>query len=396
MKRRDEIDEIEDIELDDEIIDDDVLDDEIIDDDEIEEEVPSKKSKKAKQPKKKGKSKKGLIIGIVAGVLVVALAGGVLGVGFGILGWGKDLTVKDASAAFTATFGNEAPDLDANTPIYSNMTVGEMCLAAVDNYYNANYVACICKNGGVITTITGLGNVTQAVQSISVRIGVGDAEENDNSTNTKYFATSKSFGISEMCEEYYSTGDNVTYRKGSGIKTTGTDPVVSAASNFTASDEYDSIQDFINETATNFTKIWAYKVDKTTILNYDDPVDEKDGVYLFTVKLDKQLATADYLGIMQHQLEDNMGFKLGGLDFTTLELEFAVYANGFIKYIYVHEAYDMKISEGLPLGIKLNMNIANNCMNEYCFDSSKAVPYAKASGNNVTEVDFDFDTICVF
>ena len=395
MKKRDEIDEIEDIELDDEIIDDEVIDDEVIEDeDEIEDEKPSKKSKKAKQPKKKGKSKTGLIIGIIAGVLVLAIVGGVLGVGFGILGWGKDLTVKSAEEAFTATFGTEAPAGSAATPIDANMSAGEMCLIAVQNYYDAEYVACVCKEGGVITSIPGLGNVTQGVQSMNVRIGVGDAVNSDNADGTKYFATSKSFGVANMCEEYYSTGDNVTYRKASGVKTTEKNGVMlAAASGWVGVDEYDDIAEFINDTATNFTKIWAYDVSEETILNYDDEVVEKDGCYLFTIKLDKSLATKEYAKVMQHQLGDNMGMTVGKLEFTTLELEFSVYANGYIKYIYVHEAYDMGITDGLPFGIKLNMNIANNCMNEYCFDSSKDVPYVNSS---LQEVAFDFDTVATF
>ena len=399
MKKRDEIDEIEDIELDDEIIDDEIIDDEVIEDeDEIEDEKPSKKSKKAKQPKKKGKSKAGLIIGIVAGVLVLALVGGVLGVGFGILGWGKDLTAKTAEEAFTAVFGNEAPTgITAKKDIDATMTAGEMCLAAVENYYDADFVANVCRVGGVVTDL-GFGAVEQGVQSLSYRDGKGDAVNSDNANGAKYFAYSKSFGIANMCEEYYSTGDTVTYRKTDKVKkdtkTTadGKEYTIATADGWTFLTDYNDIEEFIDDTSTNFTKIWSYKVDETTILNYDEEVTEKDGVYYFTIKLDKELATEDYSKVMGHQLEENMKMKLNKLTFTNLELEFAVYANGFIKYIYVHESYKMDLTE-VPVIGSLSMEVSNNCMNEYTFDKDAVIPYITA---DLQEVPFVFDDVATF
>ena len=85
-----------------------------------------------------------------------------------------------------------------------------------------------------------------------------------------------------MCEEYYSTGDSVTYRKTDKVKkdtkTTedGKEYTIATADGWTFLTDYSDIEEFINDTSTNFTKIWSYKVDETTILNYDEEVTEKD------------------------------------------------------------------------------------------------------------------------
>ena len=84
--------------------------------------------------------------------------------------------------------------------------------------------------------------------------------------------------------------------------------------------------------------------------------------------------------------------KLNKLTFTNLELEFAVYANGFIKYIYVHESYKMDLTE-VPVIGSLSMEVSNNCMNEYTFDKDAVIPYITA---DLQEVPFVFDDVATF
>ena len=320
------------------------------------------------------------------------------GVSSGVNGSGLEEEKVQDSESFIATFGNDAPvGITAKTSINADMTSGEMCLAAVENYYDASFVANVCRVGGVVTD-TSLGTIEQGVQSLSYRDGKGDSINSNNANGAKYFAYSKSFGIANMCEEYYSTGDNVTYRKTNnvekGTKTTssGKNYSVAAASSWANSTAYSSIEEFIEVTSMNLTKIWAYKVDNTTILNYNEEVKENDGCYYFTIKLDKDLATTDYIKVMKYQLESNMGITVNSISCSKLELEFAVYANGFIKYVNVHETYNMNLS-GVPVVGSLSMHVPNDYMLEYTFNKNATIPYVNSS---LQEVPFVFDDVATF
>ena len=420
MKKKDEI---EDIEIDDEIVDD-VVDDEIVDDDVIDDvddvaevqdeddddevEVPSGKGLKSNQKKSKKKLGAGAITGITLGSIVAVVLIAILvlqfGLGIKLFGGSKNVEVS-AAQAYTGALGTKAPTATAHTAINSKMTAGEMCLAVVDNYYNADYVAQVCNNGGVKTKV-GPIDVPQAVQSFKVRIGKGDAEDSTNSIGSKYYVNSKSFGIANMYEEYYSTGNNATYKKAEKVvkyeipeeevnyQVLGGDSAyIAAAKGWKAKVEYSSMADFISATSTDFTKIWSYKINQDTISNYDDTVkyDKESGCYYFTIKPDKDTAVADYVEVMKYQLGSNMGFTVVELEFTQLELEFCVYENGFIKYMLVNESYKMNVT-GVPAIGSLDMVITNNCMNEFSFDSSEEVKYyINASKQDHEPVVFNFD-----
>ncbi len=403
MKKKDEI---EDIEIDDEIIDD-VVDDDVVDDVDEEVEVPSGKGLKSNQKNSKKKLGKGAKAGIITAAVVVALVIAFIVEEFtlGFLGlFRKDVDVS-AAQAYTGTLGTKAPTATAHTAINDKMTAGEMCLAVVDNYYNADYVAQVCNNGGVVTSV-GPIKVNQAVQSFKVRIGKGDAGDSSNSIGSKYYVNSKSFGIANLYEEYYSTGNKATYKKAKKVVKYeipeeevnyqilgGEKAYIAAAKGWENKVEYASMDKFIDATSTDFTKIWSYNVNKDTISNYDDEVtyDKESGCYYFTIKPNKDTAVADYVEVMKYQLGSNMGFTVNSLVFTTLELEFCVYENGFIKYMLVNESYNMDVS-GVPVIGSLNMGITNNCMNEFSFDSSEEVKYyINVSKNDHDPVVFDFD-----
>ena len=414
MKKRDEIEEEEFIDDEEEFIDDDedLLDDEeeFIDDEEEEEEVkPAKKTKKAEKAPKGGKKKmkKGakVAIIIVSVILILVLAGGGAAYALGLFGGNA---TSAGAGSYTATIGATAPTgITAAKPINGKMKTGEMLLAAVDNYYAADYAANICIIGGVNTKI-GPISVAQSVQSFKVRYGKGNATTSDNKAeNAKYFAYSKSASqIAKMYEEYYAEGEKVKYRKFDGDLTIKSKDVETAsgetesvsfvaAANWQETKSYDTIAAFIEKTATDFTKLWSYEVNKDTILNYDDEVkvSEDKSIYYFTASLDLVEATAAYLDVMKYQLGTNMGMNVEKLEFKKLELECAVYANGFFKYIIVHESYAMNLSN-VPVIKELNgMVIENDCINEYSFDKDEELPYETVNGKNINYGKFDYKKI---
>jgi len=416
MKKRDEIeDEILDDEefLDDEeILDDEEFDDDdLIDDEEEEDEDDEKPTKKAKKSKKGGKKKlgKGAVIGISVGSVVAFLAIAVVLVMFVILPMLGGSGEANGAGSYTATVGAKAPTgLTAKTPINKNMNTAQMLLAAVDNYYDADYAANIMVIGGVKTNVLGM-SIAQGVQSFKYRDGKGDAAAISDKTNSsqkaKYYVYSRSSGIAKMCEEYYAEGTAVKYRKANTYKneklerTTVTGKVKKVdylvGTKWDKTIKYDTIKGFYDATSTDFTKLWSYKVDENTILNATDKVsyNSEEDIYYLTAKLDLVKATEDYLGVMKNQLQTNMGMTVNTLEFKKLELECAIYGNGYFKYIIVHEAYAMDLG-GVPVIGSLNgMTIANDCINEYTFDKTEKIPYEVVENGKITAQDFDYATL---
>ena len=411
MKKRDEIEEEEILDEEEEFLDDEeVLDDEEIDDDdfvddeELDEEEDEKPSKKSKKAKKGGKKKlgKGAIIGISVSSVVAFLAIAVVLVMFVILPMiGNDVDASGAGS-YTATIGAKKPNIAAGkVALKSSMNTGDMLLAAVENYYDADYAANICVIGGVKTTLYG-AKVSQTVQSFKYRDGKGNPTDSTNKENAKYYCYSKSAGVANMDEEYYAEGATVKYRKfkDKSIKTEKREVTTAngktqkvtfmTASAWQKTVTYPTVKEFIDATSTDFTKLWSYKVDSDTITNYTDKVkyDSTEDVYYFTAKLDNDKATADYLKVMAYQLESNMGMEVKKLEFTNLELECAVYGNGYFKYIIIHESYFMDLDGG----ITLSMGIDNNYINEYSFDKTEALPYEafNKETKKIETVDFVF------
>lgn len=383
MKKKDfeveEFEELDEVEEFDEL-DDEVIDDEEFDEEEEEEVKPAKKaakkaSKKAapKAGKKKGKGGKVAII-VVAVILVIAIAAFGTLYGLGML---TPAEAVDASAAYTKTIGANKPTVAGATAVTSSMTAYEMMEAAVSNYYAADYAANICQVGGVNTKV-GPVSVAQAVLSAKVRQG------KSTDSKAKYFCYSKSAGIANMWEEYYTVGDGkVVYRSSKSPKKAkdenGRTRVVSGAWN--AQKNYDNFAAFKEATSTDFTKIWSYDVNPKSVTKesaQSKPVyDKAVGCYYFTISLDinNAEAFADYIEVMKYQLSGNMGMDVTSLVFSKLDLEFSVWDNGQIRYLYIHEAYAMNLSK-VPVIGKLNgMVIENDCMNEFSFDAAEGIPY---------------------
>lgn len=380
MKKNDkEFEELDDELLDEEEIleedDEELLDDDDFVEDEEEDVKPAKKSSKkaAKQPKKKSKGGKVAII-VVAVILVIAVAAFGTLYGLGML---TPAEAVDASAAYTKTIGAEKPTVAGTTAINSKMTAYEMMEAAINNYYDADYAANICQVGGVVTKIAGL-NVAQAVLSAKVRQGKG------TDSDAKYFCYSKSAGIANLWEEYYTVGDGKVEYRSNAKPAKATDAnkrtrVVAGAWN--AEKEYASFAEFKDATSTDFTKIWSYDVNPKSVTKESassKPVYDKTvGCYYFTISLDvaNEEAFANYIEVMKYQLSGNMGMGVNSLVFDKLDLEFSVWDNGQLRYLYIHEAYAMDLDTGIP-GIKVKgMIIENDCMNEFSFDAAEGIPY---------------------
>ena len=411
MKKRDEIeDEILDEEefLDDEeVLDDEEFDDDDFIDDEEEEDEDEKPSKKAKKSKKGGKKKlgKGAVIGISVGSVVAFLAIAVVLVVFVILPMMGGSADASGAGSYTATIGAKAPTgVTAKQAINKNMNTYQMLDAAVQNYYAADYAANVCVIGGVKTTVLGI-KVNQGVQSFKYRDGKGNPTDSSNKENAKYYAYSKSSGIATLYEEYFTEGSTVKHRKAASTKTAkyevptanGKKPKVEfmVASKWNKATTYTDVSKFIEATSTDFTKVWSYKVDETTVLNADEKVkyNSEEDIYYLKASLDLDKATADYLDVMKYQLATNMNMEVKSLKFNKLELECAIYGNGFFKYIIIHEAYEMNLGKVPVIGDLNGMVIANNYINEYSFDKSEALPYEVLKDGKVEKSTFDFETL---
>jgi len=89
-----------------------------------------------------------------------------------------------------------------------------------------------------------------------------------------------------------------------------------------------------------------------------------------------------------------MNMDVVSLTFKKLELDCAVYGNGFLKYMVIREAYAMNLSQVPVIGSLNNMVIDNSYINEFSFDENEALPMYELDGKNIKTTEFNFNTYC--
>lgn len=117
---------------------------------------------------------------------------------------------------------------------------------------------------------------------------------------------------------------------------------------------YDSLATLAKENSNNPTILWMYDLQESFIIDQIAPIyDEESKTYRFALKFDAVKSTAEYIKVMQVQLESNAGMSVKQLEFLQLILEFVMWENGTIRSINVNEAYQMKLAGIIDSQVKL-------------------------------------------
>lgn len=273
----------------------------------------------------------------------------------------------------SSTVANGAPDLQPTKEINANMSAIEMLTAAVDNYYGADFA--IARTTGSLTTeVVGM-KLTQFVKSVTIRDGASGADnklyyQNQSGTVKDGGLLGNAINIKIWEEtDYVKSGDSVNmyFRSANSDaltaqKLTDAEGVITdtwfewngGAADFTATKSYNSLDTYIEERASDPTKIWMYDINANTILNdktvapkLDTDPDTGAQYYTFSVsgnvdKTSDNYSVAEYEEQMLYMLQ-SQGQNPSKFEFTEIRLDVQVWPNGFLRQVKVTESYIMEL-----------------------------------------------------
>lgn len=271
--------------------------------------------------------------------------------------------------------GKTAPTATPTTAVNADMSGVDMLMAAVDNYYGADFVASVLS-GNVDTTVAGV-KVVQAVLGRKIREGKFAEDYADDQAN--YFIDNRSYSFAaKLYEETLIKPGDIKYRNVSNPsrsilqnKKDMYDISVNDKVKWNDIEEYgDAMDNYIDSKSSDPRKIWAYLINEDTIASADKPVyNAETKQYSFKVVMDIALSTEEYKDVMVYQLENNAGMSVSGLEFTQLEFNVVVWESGFLARLEITESYNMKLSAA---GLKLNSEITLNSTQYFSYNPNEA------------------------
>lgn len=266
----------------------------------------------------------------------------------------------------------EQPDADeAIVAVTEDMSAIEMLTTGMDNYYNSSFVA--ARTTGALTTkVAGL-TLTQFVKSVTLRDGAADGDnkifyqnqsgtvggglgslvkiiiweetdyEKTGGSESVYFRTAAKNSLEAQATEEGGQITEVKLEWKDGVK-------------FDATQKYDVLKTFVDEKASDPTRIWMYDLQAHTILadktiapqKATDP-DTGAEYYTFTVygNVNKDsgpnYSVADYEKQMRHMLQ-SQNTNPSEFYFTEIKLDVSIWPNGLFRSVNVTESYYMKIA----------------------------------------------------
>lgn len=255
-----------------------------------------------------------------------------------------------------------APKADAARSISADMSAQEMMEVGFYNYYAADFV--VSENySDNITKWQGSDDITFNTQYIDgYKIRKGVYSESDPLASDTYHLVIAAGSMTNKIEEALVVDGDLRYRIVEGgfanDKYLEYDSAIGMLkvkdfSGFKETDYGVDLEKYNIEVCNDPTKVFTYDIFDTktlalvpgTIEEATDPVYDKDaGVYTFSADFDIEVATQNYI----HVLERNLAKENGrNVRFKSLHMDFALWEDGHIKSISILEEYDF--SRGIPL-----------------------------------------------
>ena len=264
---------------------------------------------------------------------------------------------------------NITPTVEIN----GDMSATEMLAAAIENYYGADFA--IARTTGSLTTeVLGL-SLTQFVKSVTIRDGASDADNKlfyQNLSGTAGGSLPIEIKIYEETD-YVKSGDSVNmYFRSANTDSLKLESRKNAQgeiddawfewkggeADFTDVLTYTDLDTYVNDRASDPTKIWMYDINENTVIP-DKTVEPKlvteelaNGTtieyYTFSVsgnvnKEDTEhYSVAKYEEQMMYMLQ-SQGQNPSEFYFTEIRLDVQVWPNGHLRKVDVTESYFMKL-----------------------------------------------------
>ena len=305
-----------------------------------------------------------------------------------------------------ATVSEKDPEnIPVTVEINGDMSATEMLAAAIENYYGTDFA--IARTTGSLTTeVLGL-SLTQFVKSVTIRDGASDADNKlfyQNLSGTAGGSLKLDIKIWEETD-YVKSGDSVNmyFRKANnssvdlktsldaqGAMTDAWFEWKGGEADFTDVLPYTDLDTYVNDRASDPTKIWMYDINENTVIPdktvepqlVTDPDNPSLKYYTFSVsgnvnKEDTEhYSVAKYEEQMMYMLQ-SQGQNPSEFYFTEIRLDVQVWPNGHLRKVDVTESYFMKL-----MGF-VNSVVTLESTKAFFFDE-KAIP-----GNKVDHGAFD-------
>ena len=277
-----------------------------------------------------------------------------------------------------ATVSEKDPEnIPVTVEINGDMSATEMLAAAIENYYGTDFA--IARTTGSLTTEVAGGAITltQFVKSVTIRDGASDADNKlfyQNLSGTAGGSLPIEIKIYEETD-YVKSGDSVNMY----FRSANTDSLElksrknaqghiddawfewkGGEADFTATKSYNSLDTYIEERASDPTRIWMYDINENTIIPdktvepklVTDPDNPSLKYYTFSVSGNVNKEDTEHYSVAEY--EEQMLYMLASQNqnpkefrFTEITLNVQVWPSGHLRKVDVVESYFMSIARGL-------------------------------------------------
>lgn len=289
---------------------------------------------------------------------------------------------------------NITPTVEIN----GDMSATEMLAAAIENYYGADFA--IARTTGSLTTkvLNGTITLTQFVKSVTIRDGASDADNKlfyQNLSGTAGGTLPIEIKIYEETD-YVKSGDSVNMY----FRSANTDSLElkskknaegqiddawfewkGGEADFTDVLTYTDLDTYVEQRASDPTRIWMYDIDENTVIPdktvepelVTDPDNPSLKYYTFSVSGNVNKEDTEHYSVAKY--EEQMLYMLASQNqnpskfyFTEIRLDVQVWPNGHLRKVDVTESYFMEL-----MGF-VNSDVTLKSTKAFFFDPDKIPP----------------------
>lgn len=279
-------------------------------------------------------------------VLIIAVALTV----FGFAGC-KQRDDESVTGSISTIKNMPTPESPAAKAITADMSAEQMMDVGFYNYYAASYVISENYSTNVTSILGSMDANIQYIDGYKIRKGVYN--ESDPLSSDAYHLVIVSGAIARGWEEALITGGEIKYRSLDKNYLDYNDTIgmirIKDGAVYSESDYGSDLDKYNTDICNDPTKVFTYDIFDTKTMSYipeaiesasEVEYDSEQGTYSFSIVFDKDIATKEYINVLERNLSKN-----GGKDvkFTSLKMDFVLWEDGHIKSISLEEKYDFRM-----------------------------------------------------
>ena len=247
----------------------------------------------------------------------------------------------------SSNIGDKLPsNINPKYSINKNMSALEMYEVGVKNYNEMDYVASVQK-GNIVSSAVGM-KVKQTLDSTKIK------QDGKYYLDTYVITQNPTLltRVDMMDQSVYEDGKYRVRSAGNSeisVKSDENGVKYGEVNKWKTIDYFNSLEAGLDKYPNDPTRLSMYIVNNSTVTNQTKPVyDAKTNQYTFSLTLDCDKATVDYIENMYYNIKKNSATENGVITFTSLKLNVVMWDNGLIKSITTNESYEIAKAIGNP------------------------------------------------